>query len=308
LSRDGPGLLIRDVLDAEDAQVAATVEVLRRADADIVLLLDLDYDGGSAALTQLVARLSEVGVSYAHTFSARPNTGWPTGVDIDGDGRSHRRRDSHGYGAFSGQGGMALLSRYPIAVTQDFSQILWRDLPESRAANVLSPAAFDVLRLASVAAWDIAFDLPSGAFHVLALHATPPVFDGPEDRNGLRNADELLFWVRYLDGWSPGGAPFVAEHFAVMGTFNVDPDGGEGRQDGLTRLLSHPRLQDAAPRGGGGTATADWEDPVPGDLRVDYILPAAPLRITDSGVMWDDDDPVYSAASDHRLVWVDIAF
>ena len=34
--------------------------------------------------------------------------------------------------------------------------------------------------------------------HFLVSHPTPPVFDGPEDRNGTRNADEIRFWADYV--------------------------------------------------------------------------------------------------------------
>jgi len=115
----------------------------------------------------------------------------------------------------------------------------------------------------------------------------------------------------YLDGWTPEGPPFAAGRFAVIGTLNVDPDRGEGRQDGLRALLDHPRLQDPVPRRpGGGAETVDWPEPVPGDLRVDYILPAAALRVIGSGVVWPEAGDALSAtvagASDHRLVWVDL--
>jgi len=33
-----------------------------------------------------------------------------------------------------------------------------------------------------------------------------------------------------------------------------------------------------------GTATADWADPTPGDLRVDHILPSRSLAIGRAGV------------------------
>jgi len=253
-------------------------------------------------------RLSDAGALYPYVYAARPNTGLPTGTDIDGDGRAHGPRDAHGYGWFNGQAGMALLSRYPIGAVRDFSDVQWRDLPDNRAADVLTPEALAQLRLASVAAWDVQVVYPGRAFHLLAFHASPPVFDGPEDRNGLRNADEIGFWRRYLDGWTPRGAPFAATDFAVIGTLNVDPARGEGRRDALMALLGHPRLQDPAPVGGGGTATADWEEPTPGDLRVDYILPSAGLEVTGSGVMWRDGDRATETASDHRLVWVDLAF
>ncbi|NKX43093.1 endonuclease/exonuclease/phosphatase family protein [Roseicyclus persicicus] len=293
--------------------MAASLQVIAAADADIVLLQDVDWDAGLAALDALAARLAEAGAAYPHRLALRPNTGRPTGHDLDGDGRSWRARDAHGYGHFSGQGGMALLSRHPIGPVRDFSAYLWSDLPGGAAASVVPEAALPVLRLASVAAWDVAVEAPGGPLHILALHAGPPVFDGPEDRNGRRNADELRFWQLYLDGWAPGGPGLATDRFALMGTLNLDPDRGEGRRAALAALLTHPRLQDPVPRRpSGGTETADWPEPVPGDLRVDYILPSAALRVAAAGVLWPEGEDgvlplsVAAAASDHRLVWVDI--
>jgi len=311
LTRDGPGLLLRDLVRGGDAQIDATVAVIIAADADILVLQGVDYDAGGAALAALADALAQAGAGYPHRLALRPNTGRPSGVDLDGDGRSWRARDAHGFGWFNGQGGMALLSRHPLGEVRDFSAFLWADLPGSAAARVVPAAAVPILRLASVVAWDVAVEAPGGPLHLLTLHATTPVFDGPEDRNGWRNADELRFWQMYLDGWTPEGAPFAADRFAVIGTLNVDPDRGEGRQDGLRALLDHPRLQDPVPRRpGGGAETADWPEPVPGDLRVDYILPAAALRVTGSGVIWPEAGDALSAtvagASDHRLVWVDL--
>jgi hypothetical protein len=52
----------------------------------------------------------------------------------------------------------------------------------------------------------------------------------------------------------------------------------------------------------------DW--PNVGRLRVDYVLPSAGLEVLDSGVFWPaadaPDHATVSAASRHRLVWVDI--
>jgi hypothetical protein len=306
--------MLRDILSGDDPQVAATLAVIAAGGADIVLLQDIDWDAGGATLDALAAALAAAGAEYPHRLALRPNTGVPTGLDLDGDGRSWRARDAQGYGRFTGQGGMALLSRHPLGPVRDFTGFLWADLPGSSAPDVLPAAALPVLRLATVGAWDVVVEAPGGPLHILALHAGTPVFDGPEDRNGLRNADELGFWRHYLDGWAPTGPPFVADRFALVGTLNLDPDRGEGRREALVALLTHPRLQDPVPsRPDGATATADWPEPAPGDLRVDYILPAAGLRVTGAGVLWPggEDGPLplstAAAASDHRLVWVDIA-
>jgi len=316
LSRDGPGVLLRDIHRGEDAQITATLAVILAVEADILVLQDVDYDAGHLALRALTAALEVEGLSYPHILSLRPNTGLPTGHDLDDDGRNWRARDAHGFGYFSGQGGMAILSRFPFGEVRDFSAFRWANLPGSHAAEVTPVAALPELRLHPVAAWDAEVLTVSGPFHLLTIHASPPVFDGPEDRNGRRNEDELRFWRMYLDGWAPDGATFSAERFAMVGTLNVDPARGEGRRAGLLGVLTHPRVQDPAPeRPEGGANTADWPEPVPGNLRVDYILPDAAMTVEGSGILWPSDAPQLgitaeqaATASDHRLVWVDLRF
>jgi hypothetical protein len=308
--------LLRDIVSGDDPAVLATRDLIAAADADIILLLDIDHDAGLAALTALAELLEDAGSPYPHRIAPAPNTGRPTGVDLDGDGRTWRARDAQGFGYFTGDGGMALLSRYPIGTVRDFTALPWIALPGNAATDVTPPEALELLALHSVGAWDVEVLTPSGSFHVLASHASPPVFDGPEDRNGLRNADELRFWNLYLGGWAPEGAPFRGERFALMATLNLDPARGEGRRMALRAVLDNPRLQDPEPtRPGGGRETADWPDPVPGDLRVDYILPAAELSVAGAGVLWPDEAPMLgvsrdqaATASDHRLVWVDLDF
>ena len=87
---------------------------------------------------------------------------------------------------------------------------------------------------------------------------------------------------------------------------------GRGSRRRYPPLLNDPDLQDAAPRGYAGTDTVDWDDPVPGDLRVDYVLPSTHWQIGGHGVLWPaPDDPmadVVAMASRHRLVWVDVSY
>lgn len=315
--------MLRDLLRGEDAQIAAVAGVIAHADADILLLQGIDHDHDGHALARLVELLAEAGVDYPYHLSLAPNTGIPTGLDLDGDGRLGRARDAQGYGRFIGQGGMAVLSRLPIGPVQDHSAFLWRDLPDSQAAQVLSAEALAIQRLASVAAWDVSIITPDGPLRLLTMHATPPVFDGPEDRNGRRNEDELWFWLHQVDGWSPEGAQPLTPPFVLLGVLNADPVAGEARRGALTAALSHPLLQDPAPTSAGGaedgdaTDTADWREPDPGNLRASYILPSIGVEVTGSGVFWPDRaDPDRAllgggdgnGASRHRLIWVDLVF
>ena len=133
LQRKGPGLLLRDIGRGDDPQLAAVLRIIEAADADVLTLQGIDYDLTQEAL----ARLAEA-AGYPEHFSLRPNTGLPTGLDMDGDGRLGGPRDAQGYGRFSGQGGMAILSRWPIdrERVQDLSAILWRDIPDATLPEV----------------------------------------------------------------------------------------------------------------------------------------------------------------------------
>ena len=322
LQRDGPGLLLRDILRGDDAQIAGVVAVLRETAPDILVLQGFDYDLTGAALDAFAALLAQSGQSYPHRFAARPNTGMQTGLDLDGDGRNGDPRDAQGYGRFSGQGGMAVLSRYPIVTEEvrEFTTLLWKDLPgallpETEGLPFPSAEAQEVQRLSTTAHWVVPVNVPNlGRVTLLTFHASPPVFDGPEDRNGKRNHDEIIFWQHYLDG-AFGPVPDAA--FVLLGDANQDPRDGDGINRAINTLLADPRLQDARP-GSAGSAlasgdphdTADWDEPVPGNLRVDYVLPSADWRIVGAGVHWPDPaseaGQIAETASRHKLVWVDL--
>lgn len=317
LDRKGPGLLVQNLDKGEDPQIAAIVRVLARLDADVILLTSVDYDRGGVALRLLAEKLVAAGLDYPDRFAFRPNTGMRTGLDVDGNGRLGEPRDAQGFGLFSGQGGMAVLSRLPIDsdAARDFSGFLWRDLPGGLSQDPADLAK--VQRLATTGFWDVPVETASGPLHLLAWHATPPVFDGPEDRNGRRNHDEAAFWTLFLDGalpMAPPDAPYV-----ILGDGNLDPADGEGLRNGIEALLIDPRLQDPSPRGSHGRKepqhrgdpaldTALYDDL--GGLRLDLVLPSSALRVTGSGVLWpapgDALMPDLTAASHHFPVWVDI--
>nr|WP_237684981.1 endonuclease/exonuclease/phosphatase family protein [Szabonella alba] len=320
LSRDGPGLLLRDLLSGQDAQSLAAVAVLQRLDADILLLTDLDYDHGLLALTALADLLQAAGLSYPHRLALAPNRGVQTGLDLDGDGRIGGARDAQGFGRFAGQGGMALLSRLPLGPVQDFSGFLWRDLPGS-----LLPAGpgGGIQRLSSTGHWAVPVILPGGGeLTLLAWHATPPVFDGPIRRNAARNHDETIFWQHLIEGrlpFAPPDPPFV-----LLGDANLDAADGDGMRQAISTLLSHPALQDPAPRAPAAAWRGRPPDPAHkgdpaldtalydriGGLRVDYILPSAGLNLQAAGVLWpphgSEEAAIFARASRHYPVWVDI--
>ena len=328
LERSGPGLLLRDITSGKDPQVAAVVEVIALADADVIALQSIDWDLEGLALRALMAELEKAGAPYPYFYTAQPNSGRASGYDLDGDGRLGEPEDSWGFGSFTGQGGIAVLSRFPIRIKEvsDFSGFLWRDL---RAAllpvnddGTLFPSEQVYLEqpLSSTAHWAVPIDLPNGeTLTLLTFKATPPVFDGPEDRNGRRNHDEIVFWQAYLDG---AFGPVPDSRFVIAGDSTLDPDDSEGRREAMQAVLSDARIVDPAQSSEGGAAaggqghagpdaldTVDWDGP--GRLRVDYVLPSPDWTVTDAGVLWPGKDApehdVVILASRHRLVWVDLA-
>ena len=305
LSRKGPGLLVRDLERSKpDAQIDAIIATVAAAQPDILVLQGLDWDMSPRVFEALQKRLSNAGLAGMHGFALQPNAGFPSGVDLDGDGQTNGPGDSFGWGRFSGQGGMMILSRLPpeAARAEDFSHMLWRELPDHQmprhpdGSPFPSAEAWAVWRLSSVGHWAVPIALPDGRdLWLLAFHAAPPVFDGPEDRNGRRNADEIRLWHHVLDGTieSPVTRPFV-----IAGSANLDPARGDGRHAAIRDLLAHPDVQDPHPRDRNGEDhTVTWEGA--GKMRVDYVLPSTQVTVIDSGIL-------RSAGSRHGLVWVDI--
>jgi hypothetical protein len=337
LSARGPGVLLRDLLrDPLEDKPDAVLRIVAQVAPDILLVSGLDYDAGRNTLKAFQSRLANRGHPMPFAFAAPPNHGVPTGLDLDNDGRLGEPEDTQGFAAFRGAGGMALLSRFPILTNaaQDFGTLPWAEFPAANLPFARDGPEAEALRLSTSGHWDVPVRLPNGTvLRLLALHAVPPVFDGPEDRNGRRNADQLRFWADYLNGWHPwSGTALPPENAIVLGTLNADPLDGESRAGAVARLLEHPVLQDPRPtslgaitstRSQGGVNsthrtpaaqdTVDWPDDgtgAPGNLRVDYVLPARSFRVLDSGVFWPVEGDAAErarAASRHRLVWVDLA-
>ena len=191
---------------------------------------------------------------------------------------------------------------------------------------------------------DVPIEIGRKTVHFLVSHPTPPVFDGPEDRNGTRNFDEIRFWADYI---SPGhrsryiyddagqhGGLKPGSLFVIAGDQNSDPLDGDSIPGSIQQLLEHPLVntkltpsspggtEQAALQGGANLShrsdpafdTADFFDGAPGNLRADYVLPRKNLKLLDAAVFWPlSDDPAFEPvgtfpfpSSDHRLVWIDV--
>ncbi len=360
---DADGGLIRR-LEQDDANARKIASVLQTVRPDLLLLNEFDYDAEGHAADLFQQRYLGVSqgeglapLEYRYRYFSPVNTGVPSGLDLNQDGKvgtqgRERGDDAWGYGLHPGQYGLLVLSRYPIdtAAVRSFRNLKWSAMPGARkpmrpitASMTSTPfypdAIWRELRLSSKTHLDVPVDSPQGRLHFLVSHPTPPVYDGPEDRNGARNADELRLWRDYLDNKTAdaawlcddagrcGGLPNDAR-FAIAGDLNNAPIDGDGQHDAIRALIEHPRtLRMPAPRSAGAEAAAlrdgganlrhtaphaeDTGDfgPRVGNLRIDYVLPSQGFRAIDSGVFWPlPTHPLHEAtkATDHHLVWVDV--
>jgi hypothetical protein len=246
---------------------------------------------------------------------------------------------------------MAVLSKYPIddEHARTFQRFRWADMPGAMLpdnpatdapADWYSPEELEVVRLSSKSHWDLPIRIGRKTVHFLVSHPTPPVFDGPEDRNGTRNFDEIRFWADYVSGRDymyddegrRGGLPKNAR-FVIAGDQNSDPLDGDSVPGAIQQLIDHQRIEDPLPtskgapeasalQGGANLAhesdprydTADFADTTPGNLRADYVLPDKRLKVVGAGVFWPvRSDPLFRLtgvfpfpSSDHRSVWLDV--
>jgi endonuclease/exonuclease/phosphatase family metal-dependent hydrolase len=360
LNRPEEGGLVADLAGGDDAQARAVAQVLQTVRPDVVLLNEFDHDDDGDAVDLFREEYLEVGqhdeapIEYPYAFSAPVNTGVDSGLDLNNDGETGTPDDAFGFGEFPGQYGMVVLSRYPIDTesARTFQEFLWKDMPGALLPDDPETAApfdwygaeeLDELRLSSKSHWDVPVEVGSTTIHVLASHPTPPTFDGPEDRNGLRNHDEIRFWADYVgsrrdgayiydDAGTTGGLR-PGSRFVIVGDQNSDPLDGDSYPGAIDQLLDHPRVRDPLPTSDGAVEaaavqggandghegdpaldTADFADNAPGNLRADYALPSKNLPVRDAEVFWPMADQPGSEltgaypflTSDHRPVWVDL--
>lgn len=360
LNRNAAGQLVTDLSTTANPQARTVAEVIQRTDPDVVLLNEFDYVEGGVAVDLFRENYLEVGqngaapVEYPYAFVAPSNTGVASGFDLNNNGAIGGGDDAFGFGAYEGQYGMVVLSKHPIATDEvrTFQHFLWKDMPGAllpddpatdAPADWYSPDELDVLRLSSKSHWDVPIEVGRRTVHILASHPTPPTFDGPEDRNGLRNHDEIRFWADYV---TPGKGRYIyddegdrgglrpASSFVIVGDQNADPLDGDSVDAAIDQLLDNRRIVDPRPASAGAVEaaelqgganllhrgdpafdTADFADGAPGNLRADYVLPSRDLRPRDAGVFWPvQADPLSALtgvfpfpSSDHRLVWVDVS-
>lgn len=225
--QNGGDVLAR-LKSGDDRQAQHLAEIIQRVRPDVILLNEIDDDPQGEALNMFCEKYLAVPqnisaspdgpaepLEFAHRFRAPSNTGRHSGFDLGRNGAVDAKPDSDpyaadawGYGRYHGQYGMAILSKFPIdeAAVRTFQNFRWRDMPDAQLPDDAttpeprdwySAEILEQFPLSSKSHWDVPIVVNGQRVHLLASHPTPPTFDGPEDRNGLRNHDEIRFWVDY---------------------------------------------------------------------------------------------------------------
>ena len=199
-------------LNSNSQQIRNIAQIIQTTRPDIILLNEFDYIDDPKQGVELfiknylnVAQGSAKAIDYPYYYYAKVNTGKASPFDLTGDGKATGvQGDAWGFGFFEGHFGMMLLSRYPIDIKniRTFQNFKWSDMPNALRPIVPSTGEFfysdeiwQQYPLSSKSHWDVPVLVNGETIHVLASHPTPPVFDGPEDRNGTKNHDEVRFWL-----------------------------------------------------------------------------------------------------------------
>jgi endonuclease/exonuclease/phosphatase family metal-dependent hydrolase len=359
LFRDKDGQLIQDLQGGDNEQARKIAEVIQRVRPDILLVNEFDYDDSHMAAELFRTKYLGVGqngcepIKFEHFFTGPVNTGRPSGRDLNHDGKLNGPNDAIGFGKHEGEYGMLVLSKFPIDRdhVRSFQTLLWRDMPGALLPTdpkTQKPYYDDedlaVLRLSSKSHWDAPINVSAAegrnqfVLHFLCSHPTPPVFDGPEDRNGHRNHDEVRLFADYIDraksdylvddAGKHGGLAADAK-FVIVGDLNCDPVDGEGMRGTMDQLLNSPHVNaifiptsEGGPRvvkehadqfvkhhGDPTRVTADFTPEHHACLRIDYALPSREFDVVKGGIFWPlPGQPGAEAinATDHHSVWIDI--
>lgn len=320
LGRDGPGLLLHELGQEPKPPLATVLAVIKAARPDLLLLCDFDHDLRGQALAAFAARLREGpdGIDYAYSYDGPVNAGVDSGLDLDGDGKRLGWDDALAWGRFPGNGGMALLSRYPVDLdaARSFRRLRWEDLPGAELPTRADGSPFPSAEGRRCCRYPRA---ATGTCRCCCRTAgacicSPPI-RRPRSMTGRKRPMRGATMTR-----SPSGRSISAARPSPTTRAGARPGRtrrswcsaismpirGPAGGGALGRLLADPRLQDP---GGGPTARFRGKKG-PRDLRLDYVLPSRDLTVTGSGVFWPEEgEPLAEAVAAgpaHRLVWVDL--
>ena len=347
LNRNAAGELVPDLSTPANAQAADVAEIIQRAGPDVLLINEFDFDR-----TQAAACSSETTCRCRQNGAAADRLPIPVHRAVE-HGHPVRLRPRQQRRRIGGPGRRLRLRLLPRPVrhgrlldvpdrrddVRTFQIFLWKDMPGAllpddpttpAPADWYSPDELAVFRLSSKSHWDLPIQVGKKPVHFLVSHPTPPVFDGPEDRNGTRNHDEIRFWADYV---TPGesGATSTTTRAGRRPEARASLRDRRRPERRPVRRRQHPRRDPAAarapavnttltpvepgaveqassraahnltPPGDPAFDTADFADTAPGQPARRLRPAGKNLKIVDGGVFWPlSTDPLFPAVGSSR--------
>lgn len=307
LSGDTPESLNAELLRGNDRQATLVAEKIASANADIVVLTEMDADQDAVDtfnekyLANPVDQRADVDYQYA--FLAVGSKGRQSGADLNSDGVIGSAEDAWGQGAFEEQGSVVVLSKYPIDAEQvtGVSQLKWQDVEHGQLGRTdFSGALAASIPVMSTGLWDIPIEYRGQRVHVVATQTQPE----SRDRGfaAARQSDELKVIEDYLAGedyvHSDSGEPaagIAQERFVVAGALALQ----ENSQERIEPFLAGLEREDAL-NASGSYLIPDSSWQVLGQGRIEQRNPSQAQPMTGAiPQLIQGDNP---------LIWTDIEF
>ncbi|MFK0569919.1 endonuclease/exonuclease/phosphatase family protein [Endozoicomonas sp.] len=279
-------------------QIKNIAEIIQRTTPDILVLAEFD-NNGVADDTQAIDDFQTnylsypqnetlTAVNYPYRKTIPTNTGKPSGLDLNNDGKTDGPGDAWGYGSFHGQYAYAIFSKYPFDETgyRSFQNFKWKDMrdhdeqvpvilpsKDKRNLNAIkkmnkeigdswySHQAWEHMPLSSKNHIDLPVLIPvthgsTHPLHLLVSHPAPPIQDPFAAQNRLRNQAEIGFWTDYISG-----KPYFLDDndrkraldknadFIIVGDLNSDPVVGDKYVTATKTLLDSVHVNTTATTG-----------------------------------------------------------
>jgi len=138
------GQVLTRLRGGKNRQAIDLASIVQSVRPDILLVNEIDYDQEGKTVDAFCDEYLEIGqnglraIKYPYRYAIPSNTGQPSMLDLNGNGKSTDANDAWGYGVYPGQYAMAVYSRFPIVESsiRTFQNYRWSQLPNALRPTV----------------------------------------------------------------------------------------------------------------------------------------------------------------------------
>lgn len=303
LTADASGGLEAKLMGGTNPQAAQIADSISEADADVVVLTNMDAEQGAvdAFKDQYLNNEADdrTDIDYQYSYLAVGSKGLQSGADLNADGVIGSAEDAWGQGAFEEQGSVVVLSKYPVDEEKitAVSKLKWQDVENDQLHHTdLSGVLAASIPVMNTGLWDIPLEVGGQQVHVVATQTEP--VDANQGYSQARHGDELKVISDYLAGkdyvHTDQGRQAEGvgdEKFVVAGALDLR----DATEDRLEPFLKGFAREDALNDAGS------------------YLIPDASWQVSGQGRIEQSDPPLEEAVpstveAPGSLIWTDIEF